>query len=220
MSTVKINLLPYRAARRKAIAQRFYVFLGISSALALGLLVLVHMFFSLRSTTQESRNSFLENEIKTLDKQIDEIKRLREETAAMISRKQVVESLQANRSRAVLILNQIVQPPSGVFYKNIKQAGDAITLNGLAPSNTAVSALIKQIETSSILTEPKLVETKSVGIDGNRLIEFTLQAKTFDLAKIAAEKEKAAARQKANNNLLQMQRKAAAGPTPPAAPTK
>lgn len=205
----KINLLPYREERRKAIAQRFHLFLGVGAALALGVIMLVHSFYTLQITAQESRNAFLDSEIAVLDKQIEEIKRLRADTAAMIARKQVVERLQANRSRAVMLLNQIVQPPAGIFYKSIRQSGSAMSLNGVAVSNTAVSTLIKQIETSDILTAPRLIETKSITIDNAKLVEFTVDAGIIDLAQLAQEKEKNEAKAKA---------KAAAAPAPAPAP--
>lgn len=186
----KVNLLPYRAERRKALAKRFFIFLGLGGALAAGVIMLVHSFYGVKIASQETRNNVLESRIKLLDKEIEEIKRLREDTAAMISRKQVVESLQANRSRAVMLLNQIVQPPGGVFYKGLKQTGTSVTLSGIAMSNTAVSTLIKQIETSDILRDPRLVETKAVVIDGAKLVEFTMQAGIIDLAKLAQEKQK------------------------------
>lgn len=205
----KINLLPYREERRKAITKRFHLFLGIGVALALGVIMLVHSFYTLQIAAQETRNTFLDSEIALLDKQIEEIRRLRADTAAMISRKQVVERLQANRSRAVMLLNQIVQPPAGIFYKSVRQAGATISLNGVALSNTAVSTLIKQIETSDILTAPRLIETKSITIDGAKLVEFTVDAGIIDLAQVAQEKEKNDAKANAT---------AAIAATPPAAP--
>lgn len=191
--TPKINLLPYRATRRKAIVQRFYAFLAVSAVVGFGAIAVVHTYYGLQISSQTSRNERLEKEIKLLDGQIEEIKKLKEETAAMLSRKQVVESLQANRSRAVMLFNQVVQPPPGIFYKAVSQKKDIVTLNGFAQSNTFVSNLIRQVETSDIFNSPKLVETKKVTVGGAQLIEFTLQAKVIDLAKLAAERQKAAA---------------------------
>lgn len=190
MATPKINLLPHRDERAKAIKKRYSIFLGVSFALGVGAVALVHSFFGLQISQQQSRNDMLTTDIASLDKQIDKIKQLRQEIAAAVSRKQVVESLQANRSRAVMLLNQIVQPPANIFYQSIVQKGDAITLSGIAPSNTSVSSLIKQIETSDILLDPKLVETKTISIDGAQLTQFIMNAKIIDLAKIAADREK------------------------------
>ena len=190
MKTPRINLLPYRLEQKKNIRNRFLQFLGASLAIGTALIVLTHSFYSLQITTQDARNAVLKSEAEKLDKQIDKIKMLKEQIAAAVARKQVVESLQANRSRAVMILNQIAQPPANIYYKTVVQRGDAISITGIAPSNTSVSALIKQFETSDILYEPKLVETKTSTIDGNILVDFGINAKIVDLAKIAEDKRK------------------------------
>lgn len=193
MRNPKINLLPYREEAKKAAKKRYLAFLGIAFGLGVVVMLLVHTFFALQITTQGSRNEILEKDIASLEKQNAEIKKLRDEIAAAVARKQVVESLQANRSRAVMLLNQIVQPPANIYYRSVKQAGDLLTMNGFAPSNTSVSALIKQIESSEILFDPKLVESRAAVIDGVPLIEFGMTARIVDLAKVSAEKARNAA---------------------------
>lgn len=190
MLNPKINLLPYREEKKKAIKVRYITSLGIALSIGLMSLAAVHTFYSMQMTTQEARNNVLETDITSLDKQIEQIKKLRQEIAAAVARKQVVESLQANRSRAVMILNQVVQPPANIFYKSIRQVGETITLTGVAPSNTSVSALIKQFENSDIFFDPKLVESKSVVIENAPLIEFSMSAKLVNLAKVATDKNK------------------------------
>jgi type IV pilus assembly protein PilN len=190
MLNPKINLLPYREEKKKAIKIRYLAALGISATIGAVTVGVVHSFYSMQTTTQEARNSILETDIASLDKQIEQIKKLRQEIAAAVARKQVVESLQANRSRAVMIFNQIVQPPANIFYKSLRQVGETVTLTGIAPSNTSVSALIKQLENSDVLFDPKLVESKSTVIEGTPLIDFSMSAKLVNLAKIAADKNK------------------------------
>lgn len=189
MKTPLINLLPYREEQKKAIKNRYLVFLGVSFTIGIAIMTIIHSFYSMKMTTQETRNEVLTKDIATLDKQIDEIKKLKNEIAAAVARKQVVESLQANRSRAVMLLNQVAQPPANIFYRNVRQSGDNLSLNGLAPSNSSVSALLKQIDSSDIIFGPKLVESKAIAVDGVPMIEFTVNAKIVDLAKLANDKK-------------------------------
>lgn len=200
--TPKINLIPYRSDRRKAIAQRFFAFLAVSAFAGFAVIGAIHAYNATIIDNQMARNLLIEEENARLDKQIAEIKKLREETAAMISRKQVVESLQANRSRAVMLFNYISQPPEGIFYKNISQKGNQLSMEGYAQSNTYVSNLLRQVEGSTILQMPKLVETKRVTLQGEpEMVEFKIQATVLDLAKIQADKQKASvSNAKKNNN--------------------
>ena len=199
--TPKINLIPYRSQHKKAIVQRFFAFVFVSVLAGFGVISLIHTFNVQEIENHMSRNRILEEENARLDKQIAEIKKLREETAAMISRKQVVESLQANRSRAVMLFNYISTPPEGIFYKNISQKGDQLSMEGYAQSNTYVSNLLRQVEGSTILQAPKLIETKRVTLSGEpEMVEFKIQATVLDLSKIHAAKQKASVANTKKNN--------------------
>jgi len=181
MAIVRINLLPHREQRRQARQRQFVSLAVVLVALSLAIILLVHGVFSAQIENQKSRNALLKTEIAKLDEQIKEIDRLREQIQAVISRKQVVETLQANRSEAVHLLDQLVrQLPDGVYLRSIKQVGAKVTLNGYAQSNARVSTLMRNIEASPWVSEPNLVEIKLVPAPGSppaaglKMSEFTL----------------------------------------------
>ena len=92
----------------------------------------MHGFLAQRIDNQQARNRYLDGEIAKLDKQIDEIKKLKEQTASLLARKRVVESLQSNRTEAVRLLDQLVrQLPDGLYLKQVKQTGDIVNVHGL-----------------------------------------------------------------------------------------
>ena len=172
---VRINLLPHREQKRQA-RQRQFVSLVVGLViLAIALVGLVHIVIAARIDDQNSRNNLLKTEIAKLDEQIKEIDRLRDQTAALLARKQVVETLQSNRTEAVHLLDQLVrQLPDGIYLKSVKQAGTRVTLDGYAQSNARVSTLMRNIESSPWLTAPELIEIKSVALDKQKVNEFTL----------------------------------------------
>ena len=172
---VRINLLPHREQRRQS-RQRQFVSLAIGLAiLGLAVVGLGHVVIAARIDNQNSRNTLLKTEIAKLDEQIKEIDRLREQTQALLARKQIVETLQANRAEAVHLLDQLVrQLPDGLYLKSVKQTGARVTLVGYAQSSARVSTLMRNIESSPWLTAPELVEIKSVALDRQKVNEFTL----------------------------------------------
>jgi len=181
-ATVRINLLPHREQKRAA-RQRQFISLAVSLAiLAMAFVGLGHMYFASRIDNQNSRNSLLKTEIAKLDEQIKEIDKLREQTQALLARKQVVETLQTNRTEAVHLLDQLVrQLPDGIYLRSVRQQGARVTLVGYAQSNARVSTLMRAIESSPWLSQPELVEIKSVPLPGTqareggpRISEFTL----------------------------------------------
>ena len=103
--------------------------------------------------------------------------RLKEQTQALLARKQVIESLQRDRAEAVRLLSELVkQMPEGVYIRSVKQDGARIVLIGYAQSNARVSTLMRNIEASPWLERPQLVEIKAVTVDKRRLNEFSLNA--------------------------------------------
>jgi type IV pilus assembly protein PilN len=172
---IPINLLPHRAARRKAQQQQFFILAGMTLGLAAAIVVAVHTFFAGRIETQVERNKYLESEIVVLDKQIDEIRKLKEQTQALLARKRVVESLQTNRTETVRLLDQLVrQLPDGVFLKAVKQTGQRVNVVGYATSNARVSTLMRNFEASPWLESPSLIEIKAVTVENTPLNEFNL----------------------------------------------
>lgn len=175
---IPINLLPHREARRKAQQRQFMIMAAVVFGIGVGVVVLVHGFLAQRIDTQLSRNRYLEREIVTLDKQIDEIKKLKEQTVSLLERKRVVESLQSNRTESVRLLDQLVrQVPDGLFLKSIKQTGELVNVTGYATSNARVSTLMRNFEASPWLEDPKLVEIKAVKLNNANLNEFSLNVK-------------------------------------------
>lgn len=172
---IRINLLPWREARRKAHNLQFYILMGMVAGLAASIVLLVHGYYATRISTQTERNQFLKDENAKLDKEIEEIKKLKEEIRALLSRKQVIETLQADRAQTVYLLEQLVrQTPDGVYLKSIKQTGPKVNLIGYAQSNARVSTLMRNLEASPYLENPDLVEIKVATVNNKRLSEFIM----------------------------------------------
>ncbi len=178
---IRVNLLPHRAEKRRTRQLQFIILSGISLVLGILIVGLVHAWISARISNQERRNEFLKQEIVVLDKQIAEIKKLREQTQSLLARKTVVENLQSTRSDVVHLMDQMLRIlPDGVYLRSIKQTGNKISLIGYAQSNARVSTLMRAIEDSPWLDSPTLVEIHASATAGGRLNEFSLN---FNLTK-------------------------------------
>ena len=172
---IRINLLPWREARRKAHNIQFYILMGMVAGLAASIVLLVHGYYATRISTQTERNRFLKEENVKLDKEIEEIKKLKEEIQALLSRKQVIETLQADRAQTVYLLEQLVrQTPDGVYLRSIKQTGNKVNLSGYAQSNARVSQLMRNLDASPIFENPTLIEIKATTLNRRVVSEYNL----------------------------------------------
>jgi type IV pilus assembly protein PilN len=171
----RINLLPHREERRKRARQHFFVLSGGTAIIGILVVIAVHGFYAAKIETQDDRNRFLKSEIVKLDKDIAEIKKLRDEIQALLARKQVIETLQADRAQTVHLLDQLVrQMPEGVYLKSVTQKGLRVNVLGYAQSNARVSTLMRNVESSPWLENPVLVEVKAASVSKRRLSEFNL----------------------------------------------
>jgi len=181
----RINLLPHREERRKRARQHFFVVAGGTAIVGILIVGLMHTFYAAKIETQNDRNKFLKNEIVKLDKDIAEIKKLRDEISALLARKQVIETLQADRAQTVHLLDELVrQMPDGVYLRSVSQKGLRVNLQGFAQSNARVSTLMRNIESSPWLEKPELVEVKASTVTNRRLSDFTLN---LSLKRVAAD---------------------------------
>jgi type IV pilus assembly protein PilN len=175
---IRINLLPHREMKRAA-RQRRFIFLSLASAvLGAVLVVLVYTFNEGRIEEQEGRNKLLTAEIQKLDDQIDEIKKIKEQTQELLSRKQVVEGLQTNRNEAIHLLDQLLRLlPDGTYLKSVKQTGQVVNITGYTQSNARISTLMRNLAASPWLESPELVEIKAATVNNVRANEFSLNVK-------------------------------------------
>lgn len=153
----KINLLPWRAERRKQRQNEFFAVLGLSAGLAVVLSFGAVKYFDGLINNQEQRNGYLTREITALKAKTAEIEILEKKKADLLARKAVIEQLQANRSQMVHLFDDLVRTiPDGVRLSSVKQAGDQLTIEGMTQSNARVSSYMRNIEAAEWLARADL----------------------------------------------------------------
>jgi type IV pilus assembly protein PilN len=172
---MRINLLPHRQLKR-AERQRQFGLMALMAAVAAGAIVFFGWtILGAQKASQLERNGRLEAAISSLDKEIADIKDLKNQINNVLERKQVVENLQTNRSQSVVILDELTrQLPEGLYLKSVKQSGNLITLEGVADTNARVATLVRNLSVSNWMELPNLVEIKSFTLNGIRVNDFTL----------------------------------------------
>ena len=172
---IRINLLPHREEKRKARRQQFYVLLGLVSVLAAVIWFLGFSIINREINVQNEKNEFLKREIASLDKEIAEIKKIQEQTNALLSRKRVIEALQANRTETVHLFNELAkQVPEGIYLRTLNQTGNRLALTGVAQSNARITTLMNNLDESPLLENSTLVESRSEVVANRRVNAFSI----------------------------------------------
>ena len=174
----RINLLPWRAERRKQRQKEFMTMLGLSALAAAVVAFLIVGFYKGQIKGQNERNAYLKDQITQVDAKIKEIDELDKKKAKLLARKEVIEQLQANRSQMVHLFDSLVRTiPDGVTLTAVKQEGDILTLTGRSQSNARVSTYMRNLEGSGWMTTPDLSVIEAKGENKGLPYEFNLQVK-------------------------------------------
>jgi len=174
----RINLLPWRAERRKQRQKDSMVMLAMSAVAAVVLSFLIITYYNGQISGQNERNAFLTTQIAELDRQIVLIEELDKKKAKLLARKEVIEVLQANRSQMVHLFDSLVRTiPDGVVLTSIKQDDQTLTLEGRSQSNARVSTYLRSLEGSGWMSRPELAIIEATGNDKGLPYAFTLQVK-------------------------------------------
>ncbi len=153
----RINLLPWREEARRERQRQFMYSLMATLVLGAVLVLLIGMFFDQRISHQEARNQQIQVEINRLEQRIARIRELERTRSRLLSRKQIIESLQASRSLTVELLDKLAKTiPAGITLTAVRQQGPNITLLGSSQSNARVSAYLQSLEDMDLFINPEL----------------------------------------------------------------
>ncbi len=175
---IRINLLPHRELKRKALQQQIAILAGIVGFLGAAVVWSIYTYIDGEIAYQNGRNQYITDQTAALDKEIAEIREIKTRTQELLSRKQIVETLQHSRSEVVHLLDQLVRLlPDGVYLRSVKQVDRDISLVGYAQSNAWVSTLMRNLESSPYLQSAILIEIKATTVNSSRQNEFNMRVK-------------------------------------------
>jgi type IV pilus assembly protein PilN len=174
----RINLLPWRAERRRVREREFYFMLGGAALAAVAAFMIWWYWMGLVVDNQEARNTYMKDQIRQLDNQLAEIKELDKTKSKLLARKQIIEQLQASRSQMVHLFDELVKTiPDSVRLGSLRQAGDTLTLTGVAQSNASVANYMRNLDASKWLTHSDLIKTEVKGNDKRNRYEFGVRVR-------------------------------------------
>lgn len=185
----RINLLPWREALRKE-RKRQFTSVVAGAVLLMGVIILyVHIHMSGLIEHQNGRNTFLEEEIATVEKKIVEIRELESQKKQLLNRMTVIQELQTRRPMVVHLLDKLVRAlPEGLYLSRLDQQGSELVLEGTAQSNARVSAFMRNLDASDWFSNPRLDVIQVGTSEGSRASGFTLKVTQLSPEEVEANK--------------------------------
>lgn len=176
---IRINLLPYRAARRKEnIRRQFSIFL-LSLIFTLSALTYYHIILSNRIGT-------LSAEIKTTQKSLGTYQRISRDIATMKKRLQilndkmkVIRQLELGRKEPLHLLETMttVMISKRMWLTSLESKNNLVDIKGNALDNKTVADFMVRLEKSGLFTSVNLQTLKQYQLEGT-----AINLKSFEIS--------------------------------------
>lgn len=179
-----INLLPWREKQRQYQKQQYLAGLVAVAAIVGLIFWFIGQAIDQQISNQNSRNQYLEREIFALDKQIGDIKKVKENKSAIEQRMTLIKQLQASRNVSPIAFDELAKlAPSGVVFNTMTRTGNSIKIEGTSDSNNRLSDFMRALDNSDIFVAAELSTIKSDNNTSRAVSSFTL---TFSLTQSVA----------------------------------
>lgn len=148
-----INLLPWRENQRAELKRHYLTMLAGIAILALALMFAVGTIIDSMIANQVYRNKFMEQQILSLDAQIDKIKNIKKDKQAIEQRMALIEQLEASRNAVPRILDELVKlVPPGLSFRSFSRKGNQIEILGVSESNNRLADFMRQLQQSKVFS--------------------------------------------------------------------
>ena len=171
-----INLLPWREERQRLQQRRTIIGSAVIGVAAAVFVTAVWWYFSEEIAFQKQRNRYLSSEIKKTEAQLLEIDKIKERKEELINRMTVIYDLQEDRVRVVRSLDEFVRMiPEGVFFVSLDRDSEGFQMEGIAQSNSQVSALMVRLNESESFSDSNLEMINACISDETETSRFVLR---------------------------------------------
>ena len=191
---IRINLLPFRAARKRENIKRQITIYVVTVCCALVAMGGFFYTYSKKLSNLKNEESRLKTELAGYQKEIKEIKNLRNKIKEINNKLAVIKQLEKGKTGPVLLLSDIADavPKDKLWLTSLSEKNGNLSLSGTAMDYETVSLFMTNLEkTKQIIATPKLQNTKSRDLPKFKLTvsDFVLQCKTYAAPKAKAKKK-------------------------------
>jgi type IV pilus assembly protein PilN len=180
---IRINLLPFRAARKKEnIRRQVSYYFGTIGVVLAGMLYLFIDQSSELSSLQE-RKQQVESELATYQETIKKIQELEKQIAEITKKLNVIKELEEQKTGPVRLLDQVAMavPKDKLWLTEFVEKEGRLTLTGTAMDNETVSLYMTELEKAELITDVgfKSARTRTIADQKLRVSDFSLECTTY-----------------------------------------
>lgn len=184
---IRINLLPFRAARKKENIRR-----QVSMFLLFFILCNITLFYFHISLSSKVKNRMedvdeIQAELNKKQKDVKAVNEIKKELSILQKKMDVMEKLDLNRKMPVRLLESMTDLiiPKRMWFKTLDEKGKTVTINGIALDNKTVADFMTNLEESLFFSSVNLKNLVSTTINKLKLKQFNITCEKAALKKPA-----------------------------------
>jgi len=180
---IKINLLPFRAERKKEnIRKQVSIFL-LSVFFFLAAAIYFYMDLSRKSSRLEKTKQEKKKELASYKKTDEELRRIQKILSETRAKLKVIQRLELNKTGPVRLLDEIAEavPREKLWLKSLSENKGVLTLEGSAMDNDTVARFMTNLEKAKYISAVDLKSTKLATLSDVKLnvSDFVLTCKIY-----------------------------------------
>jgi type IV pilus assembly protein PilN len=173
---IRINLLPYRAARSKENIRRQVSVFCLSIVLLIIVFWVFNGFLSGRINRLSANLEDLKKEVQRFEEKAKEVEEIKEKLAALNKKIEIVNQLKAFRKEPPQLLAEMTEMvvPERMQLTDFQADDNSVTLEGLALDNETIAVFMTRLERSSRFNDVSLKSAKQES-------KFNIDMKNFNI---------------------------------------
>lgn len=177
---IRINLLPFRAARKKENVRRQISMFLLSFVFLLVVVVYYNVNLNQQINRLKVQNEETTTQLAKYNKINKEIASIKKKLSVLNQKIDVINHLDGSRTDAVLLLDSMTQliVPDRMWFTSFTLKGDKIALKGVALDERTISDFMKNLEGSYANVALKSMKRKTIKGKNVNLKDFS-----FEMAK-------------------------------------
>ena len=175
---IRINLLPFRAARKKENIRRQVSIFFLSIFLVTVVLCYYHVSLAGKIQKLNKKVENTKKEVAKYNKIVEEIDEIKKKLSVLKQKTGVIENLESNQEKSVRLLDNMTQMvvKKRMWFTSFEAQGDVVDIKGIAIDNKTVADFMTNLEKSGIFKSVKLKTTKQ-----KKLANKNINLKSFDI---------------------------------------
>lgn len=172
---IRINLLPYRASKKKETATQQFVVMGVVILAALAVIGVVYYLTLDNISTAKNDIKRSEEELASLKKKVGEIDKLKKLQADVQRKLDILNQLRKEKTGPATRLARISDiVPDKMWLTKYQENGLKVSISGLAYNEELIAEFMRNIQASAEFGDVELLVSEQQEISGVKLKKFEL----------------------------------------------